>query len=50
MEILGIEIKDGVYVSTGYEMFVNTGASELNKELTKTYYIKDKIERLNELF
>ncbi|MFA7446026.1 MAG: hypothetical protein WCY89_08775, partial [Flavobacteriaceae bacterium] len=47
MKILGLDIKDRVYNSDKYQMFVN-GATppEIQKELNKTYYIEDKAERL----
>lgn len=50
MKILGLEIKDRVYNSDSYQMFVN-GATppEIQKELNKTYYIEDKTERLKKV-
>ena len=47
MKILGIDIKEGKYVSNGYNMYVSNGNAEQTKKLTKTYYIKDKKKRLS---
>ena len=49
MIILDVEIKEKVYVSNGYNMYVNTGNYLHNKEFTKTYYIEDKALRLKKV-
>ncbi|OWP79736.1 hypothetical protein [Flavobacterium oreochromis] len=50
MNILGIEIDtDGQYKSDSYSMFVGSGNAEYNKEFTKTFYINDKIKRLEKV-
>lgn len=49
MKIFEIDIKEGVYSSQDYEFYVNTGNWEKNKAFTKTYYIDDKKNRLDEV-
>lgn len=49
MEILGLEIPSGVYQSDLYSMFVDKPNKEQQKELNKTYYMKDKSERLKKV-
>ncbi|TCI85321.1 hypothetical protein [Tenacibaculum sp. M341] len=52
MKILGVEIKSDKYTSNAYSMYVfidNEKKNELNRELTKTYYIEDKKERLKKV-
>jgi len=49
MKILEIDIKEGVYSSMDYEFYVNRSNWEQNKAFTKTYYIDDKKNRLDEV-
>jgi hypothetical protein len=49
MKVLGVEINDKVYQSNGYNMYVSTDKSKQNRDLTKTYYIKDKNDRLTKV-
>jgi hypothetical protein len=46
MNILGLEILDKQFNSNYWQMYVNRDGFELQKELNKTYYIKDKKQRL----
>lgn len=49
MNILGLEILDKQFNSNYWQMYVNRDGFELQKELNKTYYIKDKKQRLSKV-